>query len=449
MSALVLGSGGREHALALALSRDDQVDRVDVAPGNPGTWELSRHQGLALDDPLWPQLTRLDPLDAVAVVELAQRLGANLVVVGPEAPLVAGVADAVRAAGIDCFGPSAQAARLEGSKQFAKEVMAAAQVPTAGSLFCRTTDEVEAALDRFGAPYVVKDDGLAAGKGVVVTNDRAVARQHAVACVHGCIIEEYLDGPEVSLFAIADGRIAVPLIPAQDFKRVGDGDTGANTGGMGAYAPTRWAPGELTEQVMTTVVDPTLKEMARRGDPFQGLLYVGLALTSRGLKVVEFNVRFGDPETEAILPLLASGLGRVLQAAARGDLTALNDDRSIVTRVMDDGTIQPLALRWFDQDCVAVIEAALGYPGTPLRGGRITLAPTPPGLSVIHCGTSRNVDGELISQGGRVLAVVAVADNLRVARQQAYDYLKAVDFPDGFYRRDIAAVAADLEVQTR
>ncbi|HSE69433.1 MAG TPA: phosphoribosylamine--glycine ligase, partial [Nocardioidaceae bacterium] len=336
MKTLVIGTGGREHALALALSRDPEVTEVHVAPGNPGIAGVA-----ALHD--------VDPMDGTAVADLAERLGVDLVVIGPEAPLVAGVADDVRARGIDCFGPSREAACLEGSKAFAKEVMAAAGVPTAMAHVCTTPEEVAAALDAFGPPYVVKDDGLAAGKGVVVTDDRDAALAHAAGCDR-VVVEEYLDGPEVSLFAIVDGSTVVPLRPAQDFKRVGDGDAGPNTGGMGAYTPLPWAPADLVADVTERVLQPTVDEMARRGTPFQGLLYAGLALTTRGVRVVEFNTRFGDPETQPLLAMLESPLGVVLQAAAQGRLAG----------------VEPL--RWREGAAVAVVVAAQDYPGTPRKG---------------------------------------------------------------------------------
>ncbi len=306
MKTLVIGSGGREHALTLALSRDPGVTEVHAAPGNPGMATLATvHQ--------------VDPEDGHAVAALARRVGADLVVVGPEAPLVAGVADAVREAGIPCFGPSREAARLEGSKAFAKDVMAAAEVPTAMARVCETEAEVVEALDCFGAPYVVKDDGLAAGKGVVVTDDRETAIAHAKACGR-VLVEEFLDGPEVSLFAITDGETVYPLQPAQDFKRAFDGDAGPNTGGMGAYTPLPWTPDGLVEEVLERVLVPTVREMAQRDAPFAGLLYAGLALTRRGVRVVEFNARFGDPETQPLLQRLDSPLGTLLQAAAEGRL---------------------------------------------------------------------------------------------------------------------------------
>jgi phosphoribosylamine--glycine ligase len=366
---LVVGSGGREHALVLALTRDPGVTEVHAAPGNPGT------ASVATNHPV-------DPMDGPAVAALAATLGVDLVVIGPEAPLVAGVADAVRAAGIACFGPSAAAARLEGSKAFAKDVMAAAGVPTARAHVCRTPTEVAAALDDFGPPYVVKDDGLAAGKGVVVTGDRQAALDHAASCEQ-VVVEEFLDGPEVSLFAITDGRTVRPLQPAQDFKRVGEGDTGPNTGGMGAYTPLPWAPDNLVAEVTRTVLQPTVDELARRGTPFAGLLYAGLALTARGVRVIEFNARFGDPETQPLLARLRTPLGPVLYAAATGTLDA-----------------QP-ELEWGAGAAVAVVLAAGGYPGTPRTGDVITGLDRPDGpsagsgsenVTVVQAGTA--LDGD-------------------------------------------------------
>ncbi len=418
LTVLVLGNGGREHALALALHRDPSVVGLHCAPGNPGT------AAIATNHPV-------DATDPDAVVALARLLGVNLVVVGPEAPLVVGVADAVRAAGIACFGPSAAAAQIEGSKQFAKEVMEAAGVPTAASVYCTTVAEVAAAIDRFGAPYVVKQDGLAAGKGVIVTSDRDAALEHAAGALPA-IVEEYLDGPEVSLFAITDGVTALPLQPAQDFKRARDGDEGPNTGGMGAYSPLPWAPEGLVDAIMRDVVQPTVDEMARRGTPFSGLLYAGLALTSRGLRVVEFNCRFGDPETQAVLSLLESPLGEVLDAAASGRLAEVGD------------------LRWSEDAAVVVVMAANGYPGTPDKGGRIdgphVFGCGPEGLEgdvvhILHAGTSME-DEHLVAAGGRVLGVVARASDLAGAREAAYGAIDALECPTLFCRRDIAERAA-------
>ena len=412
MKTLVLGTGGREHALALALSRDPGVSEVHAAPGNPGIAEVAT-------------LHDVDPLDGDAVVALAREVGADLVVVGPEAPLVAGVGDAIRAAGISCFGPTGAAAQLEGSKAFAKDVMAAAGVPTAAARVCTTAAEVEAALEEFGAPYVVKDDGLAAGKGVVVTEDRDAAIAHAAACER-VVIEEYLDGPEVSLFAITDGRTVYPLQPAQDFKRIGDGDTGPNTGGMGAYTPLAWAPAGLVEEVAATVLDPTVEEMARRGTPFSGLLYAGLALTSRGLRVVEFNARFGDPETQPLMALLESPLSPLLMGAATGTLAS----------------VPPPV--WRDGAAVAVVMASAGYPESASKGDVIhglVDADALEGVHVIHAGTAM-VERAVVTAGGRVLAVVGTGASLAEARDAAYDGVAAIEFDGAQHRTDIALVAS-------
>ena len=412
---LLIGSGGREHALALALRRDPAVVDLHVAPGNPGTAAIASNH-------------TIDPLDGAAVADLAAALRVNLVVIGPEAPLVAGVADAVRAAGIACFGPSAEAARIEGSKAFAKEVMAAAGVPTARSRACAGRADIEAALEEFGPPYVVKDDGLAAGKGVVVTTDRQAAIQHALRC-RRVVVEEFLDGPEVSLFAVTDGTTVRPMQPAQDFKRVGDGDVGPNTGGMGAYTPLPWAPVDLVDEVTRTILQPTIDELARRGTPFRGLLYAGLALTSAGIRVVEFNARFGDPETQPLLARLATPLGGLLNAAATGDLAS-----------------QP-EVEWGSGAAVAVVLAAAGYPGTPTTDEVITgLERAAEHGVVVHAGTALDAQGRVVSAGGRVLAVVGIGDDLGVARTHAYQGIAAIHLPGGFYRHDIALAAAQLPV---
>lgn len=410
LSVLVLGPGGREHALARALAADPGVAQVHVAPGNPGA------AGVAT-------LHAVDTLDGAAVADLATRLGVGLVVVGPEAPLVAGVADAVRAVGIPVFGPSAQAAVLEGSKAFAKEVMAAAGVPTARAFVCTTPAEAEAALDELGAPHVVKDDGLAAGKGVVVTEDRAEALAHAVACER-VVIEEFLDGPEVSLFALTDGRTVYPLQPAQDFKRIGDGDAGPNTGGMGAYTPLPWAPEGLVDEVLATVLQPTVDEMARRGTPFSGLLYAGLALTTRGVRVVEFNARFGDPETQPLLALLESPLSPLLLGAATGTLA------EVPAPVFREGA------------AVGVVLASAGYPEGSSSGDVIAgveAAEQQPGVHVVQAGTALDDEGRLVTAGGRVLAVVGVGDSVADARDAAYRGVAHVDFDGAQHRTDIAA----------
>jgi phosphoribosylamine--glycine ligase len=405
---LLLGSGGREHALAAALAADPAVTALHAAPGNPGIGRLA-------------ELHPADLTDVAGLAALAVEVGADLVVIGPEVPLVAGAADAIRAKGIACFGPSRAAARLEGSKDFAKRVMASAGVPTGRFRTCATAGEVAAALDEFGPPHVVKDDGLAAGKGVVVTGDRDAALAHAAGCAR-VVVEEFLAGPEVSLFVVTDGQAAVPLLPAQDFKRIGDGDTGPNTGGMGAYAPLPWAPPSLVDDVMSTVVGPTLTEMDRRGTPFSGLLYVGLVLTPAGPKVIEFNCRFGDPETQPVLALLDTPLAGVLHAAAEGRLA------------------EHPPLRWRPGFAVTVVVASAGYPGTPRVGDAIVGAEAP---GVFHAGTARSVDGTLVSAGGRVLACTATGDSLAAARDGAYALVGGVSMAGAQYRRDIAADAIE------
>jgi phosphoribosylamine---glycine ligase len=400
----VIGSGGREHALCRSLRLDPQVSELHCAPGNPGIEEVAT-------------LHPVDPVDPGQVAELARRLGVDLVVVGPEAPLVAGVGDAVREAGIACFGPSREAAMIEGSKAFAKEIMRAADVPTARARLCVTEAEAAAALDEFGPPYVVKDDGLAAGKGVVVTDDRERALEHALACGR-VVIEEFLDGPEVSLFALCDGSTAVPFQPAQDFKRAHDGDQGPNTGGMGAYTPLTWAPEGLTDQVMREVVHPTIGELGRRGLPFQGVLFVGLALTSKGPKVIEFNARFGDPETQVLLDRLETPLGGLLMACATGELG--------LDPVFRDGS------------AVTVVVAAENYPDTPVKGDVISgLEPTADAY-VIHAGTARDGDGRIVSAGGRVLSIVGTGPDQESARRNAYELVSRVELRGSHYRTDIA-----------
>lgn len=414
MNVLVIGSGAREHALCRSLSLDPAVTALHCAPGNAGIAEVA-------------ELHQVDALDGEAVSALAVELGAELVVVGPEAPLVAGVADAVREAGIPVFGPSKEAAQLEGSKAFAKDVMAGAGVPTARSYVCTTPEEVAEALDAFGAPYVVKDDGLAAGKGVVVTDDLEAAAAHAAACER-VVIEEFLDGPEVSLFAITDGESVVPLQPAQDFKRALDGDEGPNTGGMGAYSPLPWADPKLVEEVLQTVLQPTVDEMRRRGTPFSGLLYAGLAITGRGVRVIEFNARFGDPETQVVLARLKTPLAGVLKAAATGDLADLPP------------------LRWRDDAAVTVVIASHNYPGTPRTGDPITglaevAAEDAPQAYVLHAGT-KDDDGTVVSAGGRVLSVTATGADLTEARERAYKAVARIGLDGSQHRTDIAAKAA-------
>lgn len=362
MRVLVIGSGGREHALLLGLAKDPSVTDLHVAPGNAGTAAVATNHAV-------------DVASSDEVVALAKSLAADLVVIGPEVPLVLGVADALRHAGFATFGPGKDAARIEGSKAFAKDVMAAAGVRTAHAEVVDNPANLDAALDRFGPTWVVKDDGLAAGKGVVVTTDRAAARDHAAECLesgHPVLLESFLDGPEVSLFCLVDGETVVPLIPAQDHKRVGDGDTGPNTGGMGAYTPLPWLSDEMTRRIVTEVVEPVAAEMVRRGCPFNGLLYAGLAIGADGPAVVEFNCRFGDPETQAVLALLESPLGQALGATAVGTL----------------GDLPPL--EWTDGSAVVVVIAAENYPGTPRTGDVIAGADAE---GVLHAGTKRNAEG--------------------------------------------------------
>jgi phosphoribosylamine--glycine ligase len=405
---LVIGAGGREHALVRALAADPDVSALHAAPGNPGIAELAECHDVTATDP-------------AAVTALAARVDADLVVIGPEAPLVAGVADALRAAGRRCFGPDRGAAMIEGSKSFAKGVMAAAGIPTAASRTCRTTGDAAAALDAFGPPYVVKADGLAGGKGVLVTGDRAAALRHAAAC-GTVVIEEFLDGPEVSVFALADGATAIALRPAQDFKRAHDGDQGPNTGGMGAYAPLDWAPAGLADETLATVVRPALAELSRRGAPFRGVLYTGLSLTSRGLRVIEFNARFGDPEIQVVLDRLATPLGGLLDAAAAGDLAGA------------------AALDWAPGAAVNVVVAAAGYPEAPAAGDEITglaEAAAVPGAYVLQAGTASR-DGALVSGGGRVLNVVGTGPDVPQARAAAYAAAGRIRLRGGWYRSDIA-----------
>ncbi len=420
MRVLVIGSGAREHALLLALSRDPQVNGLAIAPGNAGTTRLAEQHDV-------------DITSGEDVVALAREVRADMVVIGPEVPLVLGVADAVRAAGIVCFGPSKDAARIEGSKAFAKEVMAAAGVLTAASEIVDNPANLDAALDRFGPTaddpaWVVKDDALAAGKGVVVTSDRDVARAHAAGLLeagHPVLLESFLDGPEVSLFCVVDGETVVPLLPAQDFKRVGEGDSGPNTGGMGAYAPLPWLPQSVLRDVISGIVEPVAAELVKRGSPFSGLLYVGLAITAKGPAVVEFNCRFGDPETQAVLALLDSPLGQLLYAAGSGSLADFDE------------------LRWRDGAAVTVVLAAENYPGRP-RVGDVVVGSEVDGI--LHAGTTRRDDGAIVSSGGRVLSVVGTGADLAAARTRAYEILGSIRLPGSHFRNDIGLAAAEGKI---
>ena len=407
MKILLVGSGGREHALALGLRADSACTELHAAPGNPGIAQYATLHALAVTD-------------NAAIASLAESLAVDLVVIGPEVPLVNGAADAIRALGIPVFGPSKAAAQLEGSKDFAKGVMRDAGVPTAHSFTCTEQSEIEKALDAFGAPYVVKDDGLAAGKGVVVTNDRDAALKHALACDR-VVIEEFLDGPEISLFGISDGRNILAMEPAQDFKRAYDGDEGPNTGGMGAYSPLPWAPENIVEETYEKVLAPMIAEMAARGTPFVGLLYAGLALTKNGLKVIEFNARFGDPETQVLIPRLKTPLATLLYNAATNNL---------------DDTV----LNWRDESAVTVVLAAEGYPESPKVGAQVSL-PAASEAFIYHAGTTSS-DGRLLSSGGRVLAVTGIGSDLSQARNQAYEAISKINLDKSFFRSDIALTAS-------
>jgi phosphoribosylamine--glycine ligase len=413
---LVLGSGAREHAIVKALVRTGTpAANVVCAPGNAGIAQDVTCVALNANDP-------------AAVVEFATAQKFELAIIGPEAPLVAGVSDALRAAGIPVFGPSKNAAALEGSKSFAKEIMAAADVPTGMAHECKTIEEVEAALDDFGAPYVVKADGLAAGKGVIVTSDRAAALEHARKFIDmGILVEEFLDGQEVSLFFLADGTNVVPLTPAQDFKRAHDGDAGPNTGGMGAYSPLPWLPEGFVEEVQRTVAQPTINELARLGEPFVGLLYCGLIVTARGIRVIEFNARFGDPETQVVLRRLITPLGGLLYAAATGSLETAPEPT-------------------FTKDvAITVVLASEGYPeksapDRPIHG--LHHAAAVEGVEICHAATAQDGD-HLIATGGRVLSVVALGKDFAHARKHAYEAIGHIKLEGSHYRTDIAKKVAN------
>jgi phosphoribosylamine---glycine ligase len=409
MNILLLGSGGREDALAWRLRQSPSCDKLIAAPGNPG---IAR----------WADCVSIDPCDPAAVIQLAQSNGIDLVVVGPEAPLVAGVADALREARIPVFGPNAAAAQLEASKGFTKDLCRANNIPTADYVRCDRAADARAALDRFAIPVVIKADGLAAGKGVTVAMTRAEAEAAIDPAGDGpLVIEEFLEGEEASLFALVDGETAVPLASAQDHKRVGEGDTGPNTGGMGAYAPAPVLTAELQARAMEEIVRPTARALAAAGTPFSGVLYAGLMLTADGPKLIEYNVRFGDPECETIMPLIEGDFAALLHAVATGRLNEIEPPRLSGKHAM------------------TVIVAARGYPGTPASGGlirEIEAAEQVEGVTVFHAGTALGEEG-LVAKGGRVLAVTAVAETFANARARAYRAVDQIDFADGFHRRDI------------
>jgi phosphoribosylamine--glycine ligase len=408
MNILLLGSGGREDALAWRLRQSPSCDLLIAAPGNPG---IAR----------WAECMEIDPCDGSAVVELARSRNIDLVVVGPETPLVVGVADVCRGAGFAVFGPSAAAAQLEGSKGFTKDLCQANYIPTAGYMKAKNAEEARRALDQFGAPVVIKADGLAAGKGVTIATTREEAKEAISAAGNSpLVIEEFLEGEEASLFALVDGETAVVLASAQDHKRVGEGDTGPNTGGMGAYSPATVLTQELEQRAMDEIVRPTARAMAAAGTPFSGVLYAGLMLTADGPKLIEYNVRFGDPECEAIMPLIAGDFAELLMAVAKGRLSEVKPKLS-------------------PKSAVTVIVAAKGYPGTSVSGGSIRAidaADQVEGVTVFHAGTARS-DGNLVAKGGRVLAVTATGDSFAEARARAYRAVDQIDFADGFHRRDI------------
>ncbi len=402
-----MGSGGREDALAWRLKQSPSCGALIAAPGNPG---IAR----------WAECVAIDPCDPEAVVALARERAIDLLVIGPEAPLVAGVADAARAAGIATFGPSAAAARLEGSKGFTKDLCARAGIPTAAYVRADSVSSALSSLDRFTIPVVIKADGLAAGKGVTV----AMTRAEAEAAIHAAgdgpmVIEEFLNGEEASLFALVHGDRAIALASAQDHKRVGEGDTGPNTGGMGAYSPAPVLTPELEARAMREIVEPTARAMAEAGTPFSGVLYAGLMLTADGPKLIEYNVRFGDPEGEAIMPRIEGDFAKLLLAVANGSAIGAPSLSSDTT--------------------MTVIIAASGYPGTPAKGGAIRgidQAEQVPGVTVFQAGTAME-NGQLVASGGRVLAVTARGRSIGEARDRAYSAVEAIDFADGFSRRDI------------
>ena len=416
MKILVIGSGAREHAIVNALLRDEASHESVVAPGNAGIADVV-------------ETVSLNTTDGPLIAEYAAEQGVDLVIIGPEAPLVAGVGNALRAVGIPVFGPDKAAARIEGSKEFAKEIMNAARVPTGRSMSAATMAEVETALDEFGPPYVVKADGLAAGKGVIVTSDRTAARDHAEFFIHQglVLIEEFLDGQEVSLFVLSDGDAVIALSPAQDYKRAFDNDEGPNTGGMGAYSPLPWLPEGFVDEIVETVAQPTIREMSRRGTPFVGLLYCGLIVTPKGVRVIEFNARLGDPETQVVLELLESSLADLLLATATGRLASVPE---------------PV----FANDvAVTVVLASEGYPESPLTGKPIlglADALEVPGVSIAHAATARDGD-DFVSTGGRVLSVIARGADFTDARRRVYMALDRITLDGSHFRTDIAERVAE------
>ncbi len=423
MNILLIGSGGREHALAWALGASALCDRLFVAPGNPGTDQIARN-------------VDLDAADHAAVVAFCRAEAIGLVVVGPEAPLVAGLADDLAAAGIKCFGPGKFAAQLEGSKGFTKDICATYDIPTAAYGRFNSRDEALSYLDAHGAPIVIKADGLAAGKGVTVAMDMATARAAVEEIFSGkfggaeCVIEEFLEGEEASFFVLTDGRNALPLATAQDHKRAGDGDTGPNTGGMGAYSPAPCMTPALCDEALEKIVKPTIRALQDMGHPYVGVLYAGLILTGEGPKLIEYNCRFGDPECQVLMMRLKNDLVTLLLACC-------------------DGTLERVSARWLDDVALSVVMCARGYPGEALKGTEIRGlegAAAMEGVEIFHAGTAAR-HGMIVANGGRVLNVTARGKTVKEARDRAYAAVDRIDWPEGFCRRDIGWRAIAKENQ--
>mgnify|MGYP002776392039 CR=1 FL=1 len=424
MNILLIGSGGREHALSWKLAQSPLLGKLYAAPGNPGVADHA-------------QIVALELTDHAAVVTFCETHHIGLIVVGPEAPLVDGLSDSLRAEGVAVFGPSQAAAQLEGSKAFTKRICDIADIPTAGYVHAKSLDEALAALDRFTAPYVLKADGLAAGKGVVIAETRAEAEDALADMLGGrfggagaeVVIEEFMEGEEASFFALTDGATIVPFASAQDHKRVGEGDTGPNTGGMGAYSPAPVLTPALEAEVMARIIAPTVKAMSNEGTPYSGVLFAGLMLTRTGAKLIEYNARFGDPETQVMMMRLESDLGELLLACAENRLSTV------------------AAPRFAKDTALTVVMAGEGYPGTPKKGGLIRGLDKAQadGAMVFHAGTALDANGNLVANGGRVLNVTAMGPSVTSAQTRAYAAVDALDFAEGFCRRDIGQKEVDRE----
>lgn len=423
MNVLLIGSGGREHALAWAMAKSPRLTTLYCAPGNGGIRDVATCVDLPIND-------------HAAVIVFCTEKAIDLVVVGPEAPLVAGLVDDLTAHGIAAFGPTKAAAQLEGSKGFTKDLCNSAGIPTAGYKRCRDTATAKAALDEFGVPVVIKADGLAAGKGVVIADTREQAEAAIEDCFSGAfsgagsevVLEEFLVGEEASFFVLVDGTSVLALATAQDHKRVGEGDTGPNTGGMGAYSPAPVMTDELVQRTLDEIITPTVTEMRARGTPYQGVLYAGLMITDKGPELIEYNVRFGDPECQALMVRLDSDLLTLLEATSRG-------------------TLHETSVAWRSDPAICVVMAAAGYPGTPQKDGVIQgldAAGASDGVTIFHAGTRRDGD-DLVASGGRVLGITACGPTVAEAQKQAYDAIDQIDWPDGFCRRDIGWRAIERE----